>query len=142
MEVRLIDFDVLYMEIFVLFIEETVWHDWVASYLISFNLFAHFNIFSLILQELSWENRLPNNGSLSNWTFSLKMNNIIVLSSCCKRSFIYLFVFRSISSRVRVDIVRFHVLTINGATNCWVSVTVTIRVEGRLTEISGNGRIR
>ena len=141
-EVRFIDFDSLNMEILVLFVEETVRHNRVACYLISFYCLAHFNIFSLILQKLSRENWLSDDGSLSNRILALKVNDIIMLSRGSQSSFIYLLVLRLITSRVRVNIVRLHVLAIDGATNCRVCVTVTIRMKSRLPEIGGNGRVR
>lgn len=45
-------------------------------------------------------------------------------------------------SRLWVHIVRFHILSIDCAAYSWLHVTVTIRMEGRATEVCGDGRVR
>jgi len=70
------------------------------------------------------------------------MNNIIVLSCSSESSFKYLLVFRLVTTRVRVNIMRLHVLSVDSAANSWICVAVTIRMKSGLSKIRGNGRVR
>jgi len=57
------------------------------------------------------------------------------------RPLVTLLIFGSILSWVRIDVVRFQVVTILEATVCRFRVAVTVGVPGRLTEVSSQARI-
>ena len=58
-----------------------------------------------------------------------------LLLSPSHRSSINLDTFRSISTRVWVDIVCFHVITIDETALCWMSIFISIGMEGRLSKV-------
>lgn len=50
--------------------------------------------------------------------------------------------FRSIATRMRINVMSFHVLTVNASSNRWISISVSISMEGWFSKIGCQGRIR
>ena len=140
-EIRFVYFDCLNFAIFILFIKELLRHDGIASNLFSLDFFSHFYVFSFILQQFSWKDRLSNNLLLSNWALSLEMDNIIMLGCCNNSCFKDLLILWLISPGMRVDIMRFHVLTVDSTSDSWVCVAVTVGMEGRFPKVGSDCRI-
>ena len=134
-EVGLVNLNSLELLVLILLVQEPCRHDRVASHLLSFDLLAHLNVLSLILEQLTRKDWLPNYLLLSNWALPLQVNDIVVLSSLYYSCLEYLLVLGLISPGVRINIVRLHVLPVDSTTDGWVCVPVAVGVEGWLPEV-------
>lgn len=103
-------------------------HYWVASDQVSLDLVPHFYVLGFFLQELSWEDRLSDDGLLANRTLCLgvQMDDIVMLGCGCDSCLENLLVLWMVTPRMGVDVMCFHILSINGASNCRVSVGMPI----------------
>lgn len=119
-------------------------HNGISIDLILLDLFTLLNVLRFVLKQLTGKNRLPHNRLLLDWALRLgfQCDLRIVSGSCdnsCTKDLSELWM---VIATLRVDIMSFHILTINSASNGRIGISVTVRVKSGLTKIGRDSRIR
>ena len=130
--------------VLIVFIKESIRHNRIPLQLILFDLNVLIHRSLLLLQQCAWQYRLSGMRRLLNGTLRLRLhlNDNVVSGSTDDSTLKHLLKLRVVVATVRIHVVGFHVRPIYCASECRIRVSIAVRVEGWLTEISRYGRVR